>query len=243
MEISELVQSTVDGGKICLFAYGQTGSGKTYSMVGTQDPLGKGLIPRSLEHVFQKSQDLAAQGWKHYVKVSAFEVYNERPKDLLAPCNSGIALNIREDGNRFFLDNITEKEVCSKDDALNLLDEATRHRHSSRSHFVFTLKIFGQNEKTRQVQGVFNFIDLAGSERSDKSLATGPIENQSLSSLARAIDALENKKEGAHVPYRDSALTKVLQPCLDGSSRVLILVNISQEQCSSGESLSSLRFF
>lgn len=56
--------------QVCIFAYGQTGSGKTYTMMGRPEaPEQKGLIPRSLEQIFQTSQSLLSQGWKYKMQV------------------------------------------------------------------------------------------------------------------------------------------------------------------------------
>jgi kinesin family protein C1 len=33
-ELSQVIQSSVDGKNVCIFAYGQTGSGKTFTMQG-----------------------------------------------------------------------------------------------------------------------------------------------------------------------------------------------------------------
>ena len=56
--------------QVCIFAYGQTGSGKTYTMMGRPgSPTEKGLIPRSVEQIFQTRQSLQSQGWKYEMQV------------------------------------------------------------------------------------------------------------------------------------------------------------------------------
>ncbi|KAK7252230.1 hypothetical protein RIF29_36041 [Crotalaria pallida] len=271
VEISQLVQSALDGYKVCIFAYGQTGSGKTYTMMGRPDaPDLKGLIPRSLEQIFQISQSLKDQGWKYKMQASILEIYNESIKDLLSSNRSsgmdqvradnsvpGKQYTIKHDANgNTHVSDLTIVDVCSVNEISSLLQQAAQSRsvgrtqmneQSSRSHFVFTLRICGINENTeQQVQGVLNLIDLAGSERLSRSGATGDrlketqAINKSLSSLTDVIFALAKKEE--HVPFRNSKLTYLLQPCLGGDSKTLMFVNISPDQSSTGESLCSLRF-
>ena len=52
-EVSQLVQTALDGRNVCVFAYGQTGSGKTFTMQGKagHEDLA-GVIPRSLALIF-----------------------------------------------------------------------------------------------------------------------------------------------------------------------------------------------
>ncbi|KAF8030049.1 hypothetical protein BT93_E2468 [Corymbia citriodora subsp. variegata] len=271
VEISQLVQSALDGYKVCIFAYGQTGSGKTYTMLGKPDaPKQKGLIPRSLEQIFQTSQALSAQGWKYKLQASMLEIYNETIRDLLLPSRSnssdmtrgeggvsGKQYTIKHDANgNAYVPDLTIVDVCSIQEITLLLEQAAQSRsvgktlmneQSSRSHSVFTLRISGVNENTeQQVQGVLNLIDLAGSERLSRSGATGDrlketqAINKSLSCLSDVIFALAKRED--HVPFRNSKLTTLLQPCLGGDSKTLMFVNISPEHSSVGESLCSLRF-
>ncbi|WVZ16546.1 hypothetical protein V8G54_009528 [Vigna mungo] len=258
VEISQLVQSALDGYK--------TGSGKTYTMMGRPDePHLKGLIPRSLEQIFRTSQSLKDQGWKYTMQASILEIYNDTIRDLLLTNRSRTENNasskqytIKHDANgNTHVSDLTIKDVCSADEISSLLRQAAQSRsvgstqmneQSSRSHFVFTLRISGKNENTeQQVHGVLNLIDLAGSERLSKSGATGDrlketqAINRSLSCLSDVIFALGGKKED-HVPFRNSKLTYLLQPCLGGDSKTLMFVNISPDQSSTGESLCSLRF-
>ncbi|XP_073003337.1 kinesin-like protein KIN-14H [Typha latifolia] len=267
VEISQLVQSALDGYKVCIFAYGQTGSGKTYTMMGkTENPEQKGLIPRSLEQIFKASQSLRSQGWKYKMQASMLEIYNETIRDLLLPGRPGslelsgaaskqYAIKHDSNGNTNVSD-LTIVDVYSIKDVSFLLNQAAQSRsvgrtqvneQSSRSHFVFTLRISGINESTeQQVQGVLNLIDLAGSERLAKSGSTGDrlketqAINKSLSALSDVIFAIAKKED--HVPFRNSKLTYLLQPCLGGDSKTLMFVNISPEASSVGESLCSLRF-
>ncbi|CBJ31760.1 conserved unknown protein [Ectocarpus siliculosus] len=48
-EVSEFVQSALDGFNVCLFSYGQTGSGKTHTMQGSGAGDMRGMIPRAME--------------------------------------------------------------------------------------------------------------------------------------------------------------------------------------------------
>ncbi|KNA15247.1 hypothetical protein SOVF_099940 isoform B [Spinacia oleracea] len=266
VEISQLVQSALDGYKVCIFAYGQTGSGKTFTMMGSPgNSEKKGLIPRSLEQIFETRQSLKSQGWKYDLQVSMLEIYNETIRDLLSTHKSSSIdngtsakqYNIKHDANgNTHVSDLTLVDVRSSKEVAYLLEKAAQSRsvgktlmneQSSRSHFVFTLRISGVNESTeQQVQGVLNLIDLAGSERLSKSGSTGDrlketqAINKSLSSLSDVIFALSKRED--HVPFRNSKLTYLLQPCLGGDSKTLMFVNISPESSSLGESLCSLRF-
>ncbi|KAJ0961331.1 hypothetical protein J5N97_000636 [Dioscorea zingiberensis] len=282
VEISQLVQSALDGYKVCIFAYGQTGSGKTYTMMGRPEANEeKGLIPRSLEQIFQTSQALQCQGWKYKMQASMLEIYNETIRDLLSPIRPGsnfdsnakqYAIKHDVNGNTHVSD-LTIIDVCSINEVSFLLQQAAQSRYlfeyfanicalflfgrirestqmneqSSRSHFVFTLRISGVNESTeQQVQGILNLIDLAGSERLAKSGSTGDrlketqAINKSLSALSDVIFSIAKKED--HVPFRNSKLTYLLQPCLGGDSKTLMFVNIAPEAASVQESICSLRF-
>ncbi|KAF2345527.1 Kinesin motor domain, partial [Trinorchestia longiramus] len=81
-EVSQLVQSALDGYNVCVFAYGQTGSGKTYTMEGGEGTHA-GIIPRTVDHIFKEISRLADQGWKYTIEVSFLEIYNESIRDLL----------------------------------------------------------------------------------------------------------------------------------------------------------------
>eukprot|EP01025_Chloroclados_australasicus_P067927 TRINITY_DN9423_c0_g1_i1.p1 TRINITY_DN9423_c0_g1~~TRINITY_DN9423_c0_g1_i1.p1 ORF type:complete len:779 (-),score=101.75 TRINITY_DN9423_c0_g1_i1:610-2850(-) len=255
-EISQLVQSALDGYKVCIFAYGQTGSGKTFTMLGTPDF--PGCIPRAMKQIFKTGTALGAHGWKFTMTASMIEIYNEEIRDLLAKGTSNPKKhNITHDANGSTqVSDILVYDVSTPEKVDSLLQRAMVQRavgetacneFSSRSHMVFTLKIEGINEGTQQkIRGVLNLVDLAGSERLKESQAQGirmketQNINKSLSALGDVIFALSNKQD--HIPYRNSKLTYLLQNSLGGDAKTLMFVNINPSQDAFGESLCSLRF-
>ncbi|KAK8959972.1 Kinesin-1 [Platanthera guangdongensis] len=265
LEISQLVQGALDGHKVCIFAYGQTSSGKTYTMMGKNEPPEeKGLIPRSLEHIFVASQSLGFHGLRYTIQASMLEIYNENIRDLLLSsrpdsvkmsCNKQFTIKKDKTGNTH-APGLTMIDVHNIEDVSVFLKQATQNRtvgktrmneESSRSHFVFILRISrGNDDNSQPVQGILNLIDLAGSERVDKScsiddrLKETRAINTSLAALGDVISLIAKKEP--HVAYRNSKLTYLLEPCLDRDSKTLMFVNISPEASSANESLYSLRF-
>lgn len=74
-EVSQLVQSALDGYKVCIFAYGQTGSGKTHTMMGPQfNHEQRGVIPRAVEMLYQETRALEADGWAFDMKARSSAV-------------------------------------------------------------------------------------------------------------------------------------------------------------------------
>jgi len=259
-EVSGLVQSALDGYKVCIFAYGQTGSGKTFTMQGTKETHGWGLIPRSLSQILETANAMRSKGWAWSLQASFIEVYNESLRDLLQAGADGPELShtiVHDEAWGSVVTNMTTVEVTSMDQVRALMTQAAKHRAvgvtdmnatSSRSHAMFALYLRGTNDELNsELNGALHLVDLAGSERLDKSFATGSRLketqniNRSLSSLADVF--LAKGEEGrAHVPFRNSKLTHLLEPCLSGQGKTLMMVNVGPEQHHAHESLCSLRF-
>lgn len=261
LEMSQLVQSALDGYNVCIFAYGQTGSGKTYTMSYPQE----GMIPRAVTQIFETTQELRELGWEYELTGEFVEIYNESLRDLLSVSNYTAApqkkLEIRHDPstNTTSVTNLTVNKLDSIEVVQRVLRIAEQNRsvattrlneRSSRSHSVFTLRITGRNKALNKTcNGTLNLIDLAGSERLSESQTEGAQRretqhiNKSLSALGDVIYALGKKNQSnGHVPYRNSKLTYLLQYSLSGSSKTLMLVNVSPLSGHLDETLSSLRF-
>jgi len=79
-DTSEYIQSVMDGYNVSIFAYGQTGSGKTYTMMGP--PENPGVNRLALQELFKIVEQREGM-YDYNISVSLFEIYNDKPNDLL----------------------------------------------------------------------------------------------------------------------------------------------------------------
>jgi len=199
-DATEYIQSVMDGYNVSIFAYGQTGSGKTYTMNGPKDNPGVNL--RALKHLFKITEERAPQ-FQYKIKVSIFEIYNEKINDLIVNAedvlhggkkkkkkrgkddkkkSDGFKIRHLPDGS-VEVQGLTKITVQSDDDINTLNRIAAKNRsaattdmnaHSSRSHMLLVVDVAGINIPANiKYFGKLYLVDLAGSERVKKSGAVG----------------------------------------------------------------------
>ncbi|XP_075684707.1 kinesin-like protein KIF27 [Rhinoderma darwinii] len=229
----------------------------------------KGIIPRAIQELFQTISE--NHNIDFAVKVSYIEVYKEDLRDLLELETNVKDIHIREDekGNTVIV-GAKECHVESADEVMSLLEAGSAVRHtsttqmnerSSRSHAIFTMSICQQrdtnngstenvsNKSVQMIFSKFHFVDLAGSERVTKTGNTGErfkesIQiNSGLLALGNVISALADpKRKNAHVPYRDSKITRILKDSLGGNAKTVMISCISPSTSDFDESLNSLKY-
>uniref|UniRef100_A0A452QPZ7 Kinesin-like protein n=1 Tax=Ursus americanus TaxID=9643 RepID=A0A452QPZ7_URSAM len=260
-ELEPAVLSCLRGYSVCIFTYGQTGTGKTYSMEGPpEDP---GIAPRALQSLYQEM----GTGGQHRVTLSMVEIYNEAVRDLLAPgpperlaVRQGPAGQggIQVAGLTYWdVPNLeTLHQMLSLGRSNRATAATTKNRHSSRSHALVTLTLrTASPPRGPGTAGTLHLVDLAGSERAWKAGAASTSRgdrdgaqrlreartiNRSLLALGGVMAALRARRP--HVPFRDSQLTRLLQPALGPGATAVLLLQISTRPEDLGETVCSLKF-
>ncbi|KAG9148122.1 hypothetical protein Leryth_003697 [Lithospermum erythrorhizon] len=162
---------------------------------------------------------------------------------------------------------LKEMADCLEQGSLNRATGSTNmNNQSSRSHAIFTITV----EQMRKLNPVISkdanendniseeylcaklhLVDLAGSERAKRTgsdglrFKEGVHINKGLLALGNVISALgddKKRKEGNHVPYRDSKLTRLLQDSLGGNSKTVMIACISPADINAEETLNTLKY-
>ncbi|TRY79499.1 hypothetical protein TCAL_17082 [Tigriopus californicus] len=251
-----IVSDVLSGFNGTIFAYGQTSSGKTHTMEGVIGDSGlQGIIPRIVNDIFNHIYSME-ENLEFHIKVSYFEIYMDKIRDLLDP--SKVNLAVHEDKNHsVYVKGATERFVSSPEEVLEVIEEgkANRHiavtnmnEHSSRSHSVFLINVKQENlENQKKLSGKLYLVDLAGSEKVSKTGAEGTVLdeakniNKSLSALGNVIAALADGNK-THIPYRDSKLTRILQESLGGNAKTTVVICASPASYNESETKSTLDF-
>ena len=264
----DTVQNVIDGTNGAIMSYGQTGSGKSFTMTGdTANYEHRGIAPRCLGQIFSEINSRIEYDYR--VSCTYCEIYNEKFYDLLVDLSkpdqvADFTIMEEKDGRGVFVRGLTEIDVKSETEALNLLfgGELARttamhklNRKSNRSHSLFTIYLqqrLRSGVSERVVHSKLHLIDLAGSERLKKTLGnadglTGEDVtrkesmqiNQSLTYLEQCVVALARKS--SHIPYRQSKLTNILKDCLGANCNTLMLACIWGESTHLEETVSTLR--
>ncbi len=261
----QILDNAWQGYHCCLFAYGQTGAGKSYSMVGYGE--NKGIVPISCNEIFRRIGENKDPDKSYEVQVSMLEIYNEKVQDLLINPNKRptSGLKIRESKVLgIFVDGLSKHPVTSYDEISRKMDDGYNNRTigstlmnatSSRAHTIVTIEfrqITMVAKKKSEKLSMINLVDLAGSERSGSTGATGDRLkegcniNKSLLILGNVINCLADKAIGKNKnmlpPYRDSALTRILQNALGGNSKTVMICALSPASINYEETLSTLRY-
>ncbi|KDP41481.1 hypothetical protein JCGZ_15888 [Jatropha curcas] len=167
---------------------------------------------------------------------------------------------------------VTEAEVRTKEEMATYLSRGSLSRatgstnmnsQSSRSHAIFTITMeqkkiaHGTNDVNSDDIGddilcaKLHLVDLAGSERAKRTGADGMRFkegihiNKGLLALGNVISSLgdeKKRKEGGHVPYRDSKLTRLLQDSLGGNSKTVMIACVSPADTNAEETLNTLKY-
>lgn len=184
------------------------------------------------------------------VSLSFLEIYNEEIRDLLASPDAyrpkgGLAM--REDNKRRITvaglvelipkDAEEVKAIVMAGNGRRTQSPTHANATSSRSHAILQINVT-QSPRTADVieertMATLSIIDLAGSERASatknmgKRMIEGANINKSLLALGNCINALCEARGRAHIPYRNSKLTRLLKFSLGGNCRTVMIVCVA----------------
>ncbi|KAJ4356070.1 uncharacterized protein N0V89_004097 [Didymosphaeria variabile] len=254
--VVDLVPYAWNGGVGTLFAYGQTGSGKTFTVSRVEGLIAETMMNGKFEgkrEVYMTIIDLAGN--------AAFDLLNEREPISLREDSLGATQLVGAQENQVF--NVDDmKAVVERATSLRRTAPTLKNPASSRSHAICRIRIRNTENGS---DGLLYMVDLAGSEAArdvavhgaDRMRETKQI-NISLSVLKDCIRAkaeadtattLHRERLGPkvpHIPFRQSALTRVLKHVFDPAStrgcKTIVIACVNPSLADVGSTKNTLRF-
>ncbi|XP_044503476.1 kinesin-like protein KIN-UB isoform X2 [Mangifera indica] len=265
-------ESVLDGYNGTVMAYGQTGTGKTFTLgrLGEEDTSCRGIMVRSMEDILAdislETDSVCVSYLQLYMETiqDLLDPVNDNISIVEDPKTGDVSLpgativEIRDQKSFVELLRLGEAHRIAANTKLNA--------ESSRSHAILMIhvkrSVGGRDEsfscetenashwvkpsKPLVHKSKLVIVDLAGSERVHKSGSEGHMLeeaksiNLSLSALGKCINALA--ENSAHVPVRDSKLTRLLRDSFGGTARTSLIVTIGPSPRHRGETSSTILF-
>ncbi|KAI6139301.1 P-loop containing nucleoside triphosphate hydrolase protein [Pisolithus tinctorius] len=265
------VCAAMEGYNAVIFAYGQTASGKTFTLSGNEDQPGiiPRAMKDVFAHIRRTSYTYTTKPFMIYLRhlpVAATQPVQLIGQGILSPLREEVVTSLKsvrevmERGERHRRTASTDwNERSSRSHSVFRLVIESRERGEGKPE-ASGRQTPGLRPPTpggtrlqtiggRSVQmSVLSLIDLAGSEKatSDKERTReGKYINTSLLTLGSVIGTLaENaaKNKTDHVPYRNSKLTRLLQPSLSGDARISVVCTVNPDANAVTETTSTLGF-
>lgn len=233
------------GTNVSFIAYGHSGTGKSYTMGNTSR---NGLIQMAASMILPGA-----------VAVSYVQVYNDKLRDLLGEtgkprqCQQPAARsgsksedNLSFRSSELAVDKLSWRAVSSIAEFELLLDTGNKRRHINeimesdlaRAHAILIFE-------SKETRARLVMVDMAGSSVGIPP-CSGSVNkcniaiNMSMSALVKVVSQLS---QGAkHVSYRDSKLTRLLQPSTDNPIEVNLIACIPDEPELSKETIRILLY-
>lgn len=267
-----MIDKLFEGFNCTIFAYGMTGSGKTYTMSGSKSgpgiiPMCVDTIFDRINVGLPRKKFTVRVSYLEIYNERIFDLLNlpqgkTLNSNIMVPSSTLTNdLKLRDDlkyGVKVV--GLVERNVSSNKELMKCISIGDHNRktgetdfntRSSRSHAVVLIRVFCTDEITgEQVMSTLSLCDLAGSERAtgqQERRKEGAYINKSLLALGTVISKLSMESSGlstnvGHIPYRDSKLTRILQPALSGDSLVATICTVDTRPETSTESINTIRF-
>ncbi|GMI66913.1 Arabidopsis thaliana KINESIN Ungrouped clade, gene B, armadillo repeat kinesin 2 [Hibiscus trionum] len=267
-----VVESVLDGYNGTVMAYGQTGTGKTFTLgrLGEEDTSARGIMVRSMEEILANVSPEIDSVSVSYLQIymetiqDLLDPANDNISIVEDPRTGDVSLpgatHVEIRHEQSFL------ELLKLGEAHRIAANTKLNTESSRSHAILMVHIkrsvlgeevsipsetdksshFVRPPKPLVRKSKLVLVDLAGSERVQKSGSEGHMLeeaksiNLSLSALGKCINALA--ENSAHVPIRDSKLTRLLRDSFGGTARTSLIVTIGPSPRHRGETASTILF-
>nr|GMC84796.1 armadillo repeat-containing kinesin-like protein 2 [Ipomoea batatas] len=258
-------------GTVMAYGQTGTGKTYTLGQLGEEDPSARGIMVRSMEEILANTcleTDSVSVSYLQLYMETIQDLLNPA-NDNIAIIEDQISGDISLPGATVVevRDHQSFLELLQLGEGHRYAANTRMNTESSRSHAILMVHIKKSvSEIESDLTGEYdisshpalNFkppmlrkgklvlVDLAGSERVLKSGSEGLVLeeaksiNLSLSALGKCINALA--ENSAHVPFRDSKLSRLLKDSFGGTSRTSLVVTIGPSSCHRAETASTILF-